>query len=192
MKINKIEAAKQQLDSAIFLLFNDKEPVAIHSLICSAWRILKDLLKSKSSIEFSVQAFSGQYTRKEIFETLNKVYNFSKHADSSDDPESLFLNEKDNDCLLMMALYDYSHISELTWSMQVFQLWHYAVVEESFYDSNNYLELKEMIREQNLFPTLERLERGQQKREGLILLNNESLKSEMIELSYSGSGSHSQ
>lgn len=42
--LSKIEAAKRQLDRAIRLLFNDCDPVAVHTLVGAASVIISDLV----------------------------------------------------------------------------------------------------------------------------------------------------
>lgn len=52
MQIDKITAAKHQLDTAIDLFFLDRDPVSIRTLLSSAWNVLHDLL-AKTDLESS-------------------------------------------------------------------------------------------------------------------------------------------
>ena len=43
IKLSKIEAAGRQIDAAIRMLFENEDPVAIHTITMAGFRILRDL-----------------------------------------------------------------------------------------------------------------------------------------------------
>jgi len=58
IKVNKIEAARRQIDAAIRLLFDNEDPIAIHTLIMAGFRILRDIAeKQNSNISKVTQSF---------------------------------------------------------------------------------------------------------------------------------------
>ena len=49
VRINKIDAARRQIVTAIELLFSGGDPVAIYTLAGAGWHILKDLCERKGT-----------------------------------------------------------------------------------------------------------------------------------------------
>lgn len=84
--IDKTEAARRQLGTAIDLWFNDSEPVAIHTLACAAHELLATLLEKqgKSALAFDTSLYRPGYAG-EVKKALHKHYNFFKHADRDTD-----------------------------------------------------------------------------------------------------------
>lgn len=80
--INKLEAACQQLNTAIFLWFNDGNAVSIHTLACSAYQIVHDINRHKGGRELLYDSlrFKDEY-RQQAINHLKQHYNFFKHAD---------------------------------------------------------------------------------------------------------------
>ena len=50
LKVDKIGAAKSQIELAIRLLFQNEDPTGIHTLASAGFRILRDIGKSKNSL----------------------------------------------------------------------------------------------------------------------------------------------
>ncbi len=84
--IDKIEAARRQIKTAVRLFFQETEPVAVHTLVASAHQILIDIglkrgiygaLKSAKLL----QSAEGQ----EYLKSINFAFNYMKHADRDDD-----------------------------------------------------------------------------------------------------------
>lgn len=84
--IDKLEVARRQIIEAICLFFEERDLVAIHTLIASAHQILIDVGKT-SDVESAVKATTGLQKPEvqELLKTINYPYNFFKHADK--DPE---------------------------------------------------------------------------------------------------------
>jgi len=80
--ITKIDAAQRQLKEAIRLWFDDRDPVAIHSLACSAYQIIHDINKQRGGRDlfYDSLVIKDEY-QKEWAKRLKASYNFLKHAD---------------------------------------------------------------------------------------------------------------
>lgn len=83
--ICKRDAAARQLDVAIKLWFNGEDPVAIHTLACSAYQIVHDLCPEEELLYRSL-VFKEEY-RKKAIRQLKSSYNFFKHA--NEDPNGV-------------------------------------------------------------------------------------------------------
>ena len=85
--IDKIEVVNRQIREAVRLFFEQRDSVAIHTIIASAHQILFDLGRAKG-IESSIKN-TAALRRNEIQEFLKNInypHNFFKHADK--DPDS--------------------------------------------------------------------------------------------------------
>jgi hypothetical protein len=51
IRINKIDAARRQLDAAIRMTFGGEDPVAIHSVVAAGHRIIRDICEQRGDIE---------------------------------------------------------------------------------------------------------------------------------------------
>jgi hypothetical protein len=80
-KIDKLEAASRQLNTAISLWFNDGDTVSIHVLACSAYQIVHDINRSQGGEEliYDSLVLKDEYRRDSI-NFLKQHYNFFKHA----------------------------------------------------------------------------------------------------------------
>src|SRR6266705_4622767 len=80
--ISKLDAARRQLNVAIRLLFDDDDPVAVHTLVGAASVIISDLVEKhhpdKSWDKFAQEA--NKITAGEYFKVMRKPQNFLKHA----------------------------------------------------------------------------------------------------------------
>ena len=81
--LDKTDVVERQLQVAISLYFEERDPVAIHTLIAAAHQILFDLgkLKKVETIVKNTKALEGVEIR-EFITAINYPYNFFKHADS--------------------------------------------------------------------------------------------------------------
>jgi hypothetical protein len=80
-KIDKLEAACRQLNTAISLWFNDGDAVSIHVLACSAYQIVHDINRRQGgeALIYDSLVFRDEY-RKDAINHLKQHYNFFKHA----------------------------------------------------------------------------------------------------------------
>ena len=89
MKINKIDAARSQLDTAIQLWFQDADPISIHTLVYAAHEVIHVYSKKKGRKETLI--FDSIYVRpdaKLLWSQITKgPANFFKHAKNDVDAE---------------------------------------------------------------------------------------------------------
>jgi len=82
IRLNKIDAARRQLKVAIRLLFDDEDPVAVHTLVGAASVIITDLVEkhhpNESWDKFAQEA--NKITAREYYQVMRKPQNFLKHA----------------------------------------------------------------------------------------------------------------
>ena len=83
IKISKIDAARSQIDTAVYLYFDYGDPVSIHTLATASFEILRDLDKHGSNTgtfyDYLAQSIQPDYYKVAI-ETLREAQNFFKHA----------------------------------------------------------------------------------------------------------------
>lgn len=86
-RINKLDAACRQLNTAISLWFNDGDTVSVHTLTCSAHQIVHDINQQRSNRDliserliYDSLKIKDEY-RREANRLLKDPYNFFKHAD---------------------------------------------------------------------------------------------------------------
>jgi hypothetical protein len=105
IRVNKIDAARRQIDAAIRMLFDNGDPVAIHTLAAAGGRILRDLCGAKGTPMH--QMFKGVIRpdkEKEFWEAMNRPANFFKHADRDADEILDDVDERFNDFTLFYAV----------------------------------------------------------------------------------------
>lgn len=87
--VNKIDAVKRQLETAIQLFFYEADPVSIHTLAAASYNLLRDLIKRHGGSpmfvkEQLIETVKPQY-KTMIRNRLNEAENFFKHADRDAD-----------------------------------------------------------------------------------------------------------
>ena len=168
-KADKITVAGCQLDTSIELIFGLKDVISAAVLIHSAWSVIKDLLKHKG-IESSrswMTEFFPDTPEKDVWKTLDEVWNFCKHAQKKDEVDKLIQFPVGYiETVLFLALYDFSQISTIkSKTMDVYELWFISKHEETFKDHDVFKYASE------LFPGLANLSREQQARCGFEALS---------------------
>lgn len=141
IRVNKIEAARRQIDVAIKLLFGNEDPIAIHTLASAAFRILRDISNKKtdSKMKQCLKAIIRPNMEKEFWNKMNKPANFFKHADKDHDAILDNVDEKINDSMLVMACLYYKDLGyQCTVEMRVLLSW-YTAIYPDFFKDNKYL-----------------------------------------------------
>lgn len=95
-EILKIAAAERQIDTAIELWFMEKDPIPIHTLVCSAYQIVHDINahQGTSDLLYDNHRIRNEH-RKEVISKLKNAYNFFKHADNDPNPLGSILFNQD-------------------------------------------------------------------------------------------------
>lgn len=127
IRLNKIDAARRQLRVAIRLLFDDEDPVVVHTLVGAASVIITDLVEKhhpdKSWDKFAQEA--NKISASEYFHVMRKPQNFLKHA--RDDHTATFdFDPKDTESVAFWAVMNLGNFGTLSMEESVLQLWYLA------------------------------------------------------------------
>jgi len=130
IEVNKLEAARRQIDKAIRMLFDRDDPVPIHTLASAGFTILKDLSEKsvRNGFHTQFQSCIRPGKEREFWGKFNTFANFLKHAER--DPESISDNIEDevNDSLLFLTSIYYQDLgNQLTLEMLVMVCWYTAI-----------------------------------------------------------------
>ncbi len=114
IQIDKLSAARRQLQTAIYLFYHEKDIIAIHTLAAAAYEILEDIAKQQGILGSSFQRFieslnSNSELRKEFIIAWRKPQNFFKHADK-DSEEIIKLNPKQAQLIIYDSLLLYRNL----------------------------------------------------------------------------------
>ena len=125
IRVTKSQAAQRQIDAAIWMLFRNEDPVAIHTVAMAGFRILRDLTK-KSDRQHPIDSMIKPGKEKEFWGALNSFSNFCKHADC--DPNVVWsgFREDANDITLLTAATYYRHLG-YKWTNEMQVLWSWYV-----------------------------------------------------------------
>ena len=166
VKTTKIDAAIRQLDVAIDLLFEDREPLAVRTLGAAAHTLLTDLVEIRKPGESWREKVvsDSSLPRKAVLRVLNEGANFLKHADR-DAAGSLSFEETENDELLFLATLECGELgTQLSMRMQVFQIWFIASRPEIFSQEERFAAANK------LFPEMGKIDRRIQLARGKALI----------------------
>lgn len=121
-----MDAALRQLQTAILLYFNSRDPVSIHTLAAAAYNILRDIRdsrKEKFEMFKDASGLPSQY-KKAFRDLLSKSENFFKHADRDPDDVHLFRTDG-TEVLLIDACDAYIRMTgEEPDNIALFKRWH--------------------------------------------------------------------
>jgi hypothetical protein len=68
------------------MLFADDDPVAIHTLVCVGWQVLRDLCEKRDTVRHkALKALIRPGMEREFWRGMNSAANFFKHADRDPD-----------------------------------------------------------------------------------------------------------
>ena len=112
VRVTKISAAERQLKEAIKLFFEERDPVAIHTLTGAAYQILYDLGRKQGTESLLRDSeWIREVSKKEWNQILNSARNFFKHA-NRDSKKELEFRQEFNSFLLFDAILLYESISK--------------------------------------------------------------------------------
>ena len=124
--IDKLDAARRQLETAALLYFNDQDIVSIHTLTAAAYEIVESLAqrRGRSTLaQSSLLKLLSDDLAKEVRSAMRVPQNFLKHADR--DPDAQLEFEPDfTEFLLLDAMSTYAQITgEIPRLFDVFSKW---------------------------------------------------------------------
>jgi len=127
LHVSKLDAARRQLDVAIRLLFDEEDPIAVHTLVGAASVIISYLVETnhpdKSWDKFAQEA--NNITASEHFQVMRKPQNFLKHA--RDDSDTIFeFNPNDTESVAFWSVMNLANFGTLSMEASVLQLWYLA------------------------------------------------------------------
>lgn len=130
-RITKTDAARRQIDAAIWMLFRNDDPLAVHTLAMAAFRILRDLAKSRG-LEHTLDSMIESGMEKQFWGEFSNAANFLKHADQ--DPNGILsaFSDDTNDKLLLIACTYYELLGNVwTLEMGALVLWYMSLHPDS-------------------------------------------------------------
>ena len=135
-EITKLDAARRQLETAIWLLFEKKDSVSVHTLAFAAFGILKNVSehRGKTRVLEAGKEIAGQ-SKNNFWTGFNKAGNFFKHADK--DPDNILsgVPEEENEALISLAVEIYLDLEcTMTPALDAFYLWWRCINFQSIED----------------------------------------------------------
>jgi hypothetical protein len=171
LNVDKIVAAKRQLELAIRLFFQNEDSIGIHTLVSAGFRILRDIGKYKNSDVNQYLSFVIKLNMQgEFWKTFSRAANFFKHADKDPGATLEGVKEEVNDFMILFACLLYRDIESVwTPTMTAFIAW-YSLIHPDFskYLSDDPM-LTKMLQSREL-SSIKNKPREEQLIEGRILL----------------------
>lgn len=130
--VDKVGAARRQIITAIWMFFERKDPVAIHTLSWAGYQILIDLCAQKG-IEREIEdspILKEMGKLNEVVTAMRKPHNFFKHSDK--DPNSTVKLFPDSNFLLLLMACQYflKLTGDLFYEGRILQTWFYLKYPE--------------------------------------------------------------
>jgi hypothetical protein len=111
--LNKLDVAKKQLETAIYLYFHYGDPISIHTLTAAAYNIVRDICKKTGLPPVLIKGLLidlvKQEKKKEFISILNKAENYFKHADKNH-KDTLTFNPGQTELLIYDACSKYHEL----------------------------------------------------------------------------------
>jgi hypothetical protein len=138
IQLSKIDAALQQIETAIILWSEYKDPVSIHTLAHAAYQILYDLNKHQNGPCMTPDSdLVNPAMLKDWKKSWKEWSNFLKHAEK-DHNKTISFNPDINDMLLVDVVSSFSRITKKTSpTLQCFFTWmvvHHPPLNEVLYN----------------------------------------------------------
>ncbi|HGY90121.1 MAG TPA: hypothetical protein ENK43_02995 [Planctomycetes bacterium] len=123
--VSKLDAARRQLEEAIFMVFERRDEIAIHTLAGAARQVLLDLGKKVGQESLITDSkFIRPGMMDEVRRLINRPQNFFKHADRDAEQDFEFFPEATPFYILdAVCLYE-ALAKTKTPPMVVFFVWH--------------------------------------------------------------------
>ena len=170
IKVNKPDSAKRQINLASKLLFNEEDPIGIHTIAMAGFPIVRDLAKDipDHQLEDSFSKIIKPGMEGEFWAAINRPSNFFKHAEK--DPYEILsdVEETLNDSILFLASMWYQELGyELTPEMKALISW-VSVLHPSFIRDEG--SLKELVNRPEI-ASIRNEQRSEQLKVGKMVLD---------------------
>ena len=132
MKVSKLDAARRQLDTAIFLYFTRDDPISVHTLTAASRAVMDALLKARGMLDTTgIEMIRPEY-RDSWLATIKEPANFFKHG-SRDATDELDFRQENNMLDLLQACEGYRRLTgKQTVEMRALTIWLYLWGPEVF------------------------------------------------------------
>lgn len=166
--LTKLDVARRQLGTALWLYLEDLDPISVHTLVGAGSELAEHLARNVGASPFIEHVLSAnqEMTAQRYYALARQYYNAFKHLTAKDgskrDDEGLLsaFDDHHNDALLFIAWSDFmAASSSAPIEAQVFQVWFYAAHPDKMArreDADRFL---------SMFPPLNELSRAEQKAE---------------------------
>jgi hypothetical protein len=140
MQLTKFDAATRQLNTAIQLFFERRDPVSVRTLLGAASRVFADLVEARHAGESwrgAIAASIPQLPPGEVYRIIDRTHNFLKHANK--DPEGVeIFSEEENEGLIFVSCLECGELGgPKSREMQAFEIWYMAAHPERFGAENS-------------------------------------------------------
>lgn len=125
-QITKLDAARHQLETAIRLLFEQADPVSVHTLAHASFGILKGIAEHRKEgrVLDVAKELASRGKNGEFWNGFNRTGNFFKHGDKDPDGVLSGTPEEENEALISLAVELYRNLACLvTPAIESFYLW---------------------------------------------------------------------
>jgi len=128
IKINKLDAARRQILTAIRLYFNHGDIVSMHTLASAAFKITQNICDESPDLPDSLTDWIDELVKPEfkkmLWSKLHETGNFFKHADHDPDAVHEFYPEE-TEHMLFHAVYQYRQLTgEWSAEIRLFSTWY--------------------------------------------------------------------
>jgi len=136
IRLTKVNAVENQLETALKLYFQNEDIVSIHTLVSACMVLLKDLLHKRKRIitDFDETLFKKlpKEYQKELRNGLNKQQNFLKHADQ-DHYQAMEFNPNLTEIFLYTAINDFQKLTNNITPIQLtYRFWFQIQYKDKF------------------------------------------------------------
>lgn len=135
LEVTKLDAARRQLETSIWLLFEGRDAVSVRTLAHAAFGILKDVSNHRNERSVLDAANEIAASSPGFWNGFNRVGNFLKHADK--DPTGVLsgVPEEENEALISIAIELYRNLGCIvTPEIESFYLWSRSIHFQSIDD----------------------------------------------------------
>lgn len=123
--LTKNDVARRQIETAIELLFEGRDPVSVHTVANAAGRIVRDLCENKGTpLWGSFKKMIPAGKQGEFFKALGKAAAFFRHADHDAEQSLDEVKDELNDAMIFLAIWCYVDLGNApTKPMRAFLIW---------------------------------------------------------------------
>jgi len=173
VRVSKFDAASRQLDAAIEMMFDEADPLAVHTVAAAASGIASSLIEHhmpEKSWDAAAMA-ATELNEQQYYAVKNKTQNFLKHAKTDPDLDGVHeFTTSDTESIMFWAVLNLAYLlrgdQKLTMSQSVYQFWFMASWTDSMTPPPAALK---MFGDLTNLPRAERLAAGRRELRTLVL-----------------------